>query len=85
MDLTPYRYSRHALRYLRQATPEEHALVDATLALVNTRDPRLLVMESPDYPGVMVTLMANGHVVAWRVHDEFPMLYEVLHLGPGRF
>lgn len=80
MDLTPYRYSDQALRYLRDASPEERATARETIDRINRHDPTLLSSDAVLTPGVRVTLMPNGHVVLWRVHPEFPMLYEILAL-----
>lgn len=45
MDLTPYRYSDQALRYLREASPEERATARETIERINRRDPELLTSD----------------------------------------
>lgn len=80
----PGRFTEQAKAYLRDCTDDEAETVAATLDMINSGDlARLPTFESPLRRGLMVTLMSNGHLLAWRVFLDYRSRYEVTYLGDG--
>jgi len=81
------RISDQAQEYIRQASPEDLSILEATLAAIESGDendwkrlPQSELLGTTQH-GRVVTLMPNGDIVVWRDYVDYPHLYAIFYIG----